>query len=140
MNLYRNESSDPKSNAQLNLEGRTHYVDSETLKYHNSRINTTAITDGGLLFALTESYSLDYQNTNRAFRPVIFDVFGTVIVRPKLEEGFKTSKQAIKSMWAELNNIDAIAITEIAMGDHLKSVKRELQYLSDDIAKIKEVA
>lgn len=38
MNLYRNESSDAKTNAQRNLCGRTHYVDEDTLRWHKSRV------------------------------------------------------------------------------------------------------
>lgn len=32
-NLYRNEASDPRDNAQRNLSGRTHYVDDDTLRW-----------------------------------------------------------------------------------------------------------
>lgn len=137
MNLYTDKSCTAKYNAQANLEGRTHYVDDDTLRFHKSRILNTTITDGGLLFALVESYSVDPDGRQRAFRPVIFDVFGTTIHRPELGEGFSTSKKAVAAMWDVLNDIDAIAVTEVAMGRHLEGVKRELQYLRDDIAKIK---
>jgi len=140
MKLYQNESSDPKYNAQLNLDGRTHYVDDNTLRFHGSRIITTATPYNGLLFALVESYAVDYEKTRRAFRPVIFDVFGNVIERPALEEGFKTSKQAITAMWDSVNKIDPIAITEGAIAQKEKQHVYEMQWLRDDLAKIKEAA
>lgn len=136
MNLYQDKSCYPKNNAQYNLEGRTHYVDDDTLRFHKSRILSTYITDGGLIFALVESYAVDMHNTQRAFRPVIFDIFGNVIERPKLEDGFKTSKKATEAMWDALNNIDAISITENGITQYQDQVNREIQYLREDMAKL----
>ena len=138
MNLYRNESSNPKWNAQRNLEGRTHYVDDDTLRFHHARILTTAVTDGGLLFALVESYAADMNNTTRLFRPVIFDIDGNVIERNSLDEGFKTSKHATNAMWELLNNIDAVAVTNEAIerfqdnaAHEVAGMRRELQAVID---------
>ena len=121
--LYRNESSDPKYNAQRNLNGRTHYVDDDTLRFHKSRVLETHITDEGLLFALVESYAADPDNHKRLFRPVIFDVFGSVIERLKLDEGFASRKAATKAMWDALNKIDAKQVTldAIANAEHWHS-------------------
>lgn len=135
-NLYRAESSYPKSNAQRNLEGRTHYVDEGTLKYHKSRILSTHITDGGLLFALVESAAMDMHNQSRGYRYVIFDVFGTVIERPKLEECFKTSKAATKAMWAVLNSLDAFQITTAAIESATKYHAMEMERLALEVAKL----
>ena len=110
---YREESCDPKHNAQRNLIGRTHYVDDDTLRFHHARILHTYITDGGLLFALVESYAADYQNTDRRKRAVIFDVSGYVVYRPELEDGYKTTDAATKDMWKALNNLDAIQVTSL---------------------------
>jgi len=137
MKLYQNESSDPKYNAQRNLEGRTHYVDSNTLRFHKSKILNTATPYNGLLFALIESYAMDYENTRRAFRYVIFDVFGNVIERPDLENGYKTRLQAINAMHDAIDRIDPIAITERAIKRQEKQHAREMQRLRDDLAKIK---
>jgi len=38
MKLFTRESGDPKTNAQRNLMGRTHYVDDATLRFHASRV------------------------------------------------------------------------------------------------------
>ena len=94
MNLYRNERNNPKDNAQANLCGRTHYVDSDTLRFHKSRILVAKALSGGLLFGLVESYAVTPNNATytiaRAFRPVIFNLFGSVIHRPPLLDGYRT--------------------------------------------------
>lgn len=125
MQLYRDESSNPTWNAQRNLGGRTHYVEDDTLRFHKSRVLETHCTDNGLLFAIVTSDALDARNMTRGFRYVIFDVFGTVLDRPTLEEASRTKKQAVKAMWAHLNDIDAYAHT-------LKAIDRqEAQHISD---------
>jgi hypothetical protein len=111
MNLYRNESSKPKWNAQRNLQGRTHYVDDDTLRWHKARVLSARHVDNGLLFAIVESVALDMNNTKRGYRYAIFDVFGTILERPTLENSFKTSAQATKAMWAKLDELDAVGIT-----------------------------
>jgi hypothetical protein len=111
MQLYQNKSSYPKPNAQENLIGRTHYVDDDTLRFHHSRILSSHVLYEGLLFAIITSDAMDYENKTRGFRYVIFDLFGTVIDRTKLEEMFKTRNQASKAMWAMINTLDARAIT-----------------------------
>lgn len=115
MKLFRNESNNAKWNAQRNLQGLTHYVDDDTLRFHRSRIVSTHITDNGLLFALVESCAKDMNNTSRGFRFVIFDTFGNVIERNKLEEMWSTSRAATKAMWAALNSIDALKVTSEAI-------------------------
>lgn len=121
MSPYRRESEYPKWNAQRNLSGRTHYVDDDTLRWHKSRILRTVITDGGLIFALIESVALDMNNRKRGFRPVIFDVFGYVIERTKLDESYKTRKQAEKAMWSALNSLDVAGLT-------LEAIERSTRY------------
>ena len=137
MQLYRNESSDPKYNAQRNLEGRTHYVDDDTLRFHKSRVLRTVITDGGLLLAIIESYAVDMDNTSRAFRPVIFDLFGTVIERPKLEDGFKTHKQALDAMWDALNGVDAVKITLDGLDRATRNHNAEMASIRHDLERVK---
>jgi hypothetical protein len=111
MNLFRRESDKPKYNAQRNLMGRTHYVDDDTLKFHKSRVLATYVIDDGLLFAIITSDALNWENTKRGYRYVIFDVFGTVLDRPDLKEAYSTKKAAIEAMWHTANKIDAKAHT-----------------------------
>jgi len=135
-NLYRDEVSDPKRNAQRNLCGRTHYVDDDTLRWHKSRIVSTHVPDEGLLFAIVSSDALDMNNTRRGFRYVIFDVFGTVLGRTKIDEAFSTSKQAKKAMWSALNEIDAKSITKEAISRSRNQHIAEMDQLWDKVETI----
>ena len=138
MNLYRNESSDPKRNAQRNLSGRTHYVDDDTLRFHYGRVLSARHTDGGLLFAIVESVALDLHNTKRVYRYVIFNVFGDTIGRVDLEHCWKSSEAATKAMWAALNAIDARAVTLEAIARHELAYAAEMKRLREDVAAMAE--
>lgn len=135
MKLFRNESNNAKWNAQRNLQGLTHYVDDDTLRFHKSRIISTHITDSGLLFALVESCAKDFENRSRGFRYVIFDTFGNVIERPELDEMWSTSTAAVKAMWQQLNTIDAVKITSDAIdkaeAHHAMEIKECRRQLAD---------
>lgn len=137
---YRNESSDPKRNAQRNLIGRTHYVDDDTLRFHKARILSSRHVDSGLLFAIVESVALDFQNTKRGVRYVIFDMFGNVVgTRRDLEHCYRNSEQATKAMWAELNTLDAVAINREGLAQRAAQQARdnaELAALIDKAAAI----
>lgn len=135
--LYKQHGSNPKWNAQRNLEGRTSYVSDDTLRFHHACIRATYITDGGLLFSLVESVALDMHNTKRGFRYVVFDLFGTVVSRVDLEDSFKTSGKAKAAMWDFLNNFDAEKHTKEAIKRHKEYVNRQLNYLKDDIKRLK---
>ena len=111
MKLYEDKSGSATRNAQLNLMGRSHYVDPDTLRFHKSKVLKTVVTDNGLLLALVESYAADYEETDRRFRGVIFDICGGVIVRPKLMDGSRTRRAAEKLMWKALNGLDAVSLT-----------------------------
>lgn len=83
-----------KANAQDNLRGVSHYVDDNTLRYFKSRIcDATEIMDG-LFFKIVESVALDMHNTERGYRVVVFDVFGSVVERASLDDCHKTRKKA----------------------------------------------
>jgi len=131
-NLYRNESSNPKWNAQRNLSGRTHYVDDDTLRFHHSRVLSARHTDNGLLFAIVTSDALDMHNTKRGYRYVIFDIFGNTLERPKLEDSYRTSKQATDAMWSALNKIDAKTVT-------MEAIDRAEKYHHDEMESLRHI-
>ena len=107
--LYRQESYRPKFNAQINLEGRNYFAADSTLKCFGSRISSAHETCSGLLFYIIESSFLDYNKTKRGFRYAIFDIFGEAVARLPIDDAFKTSEQARKAMWKELNAFDVSA-------------------------------
>lgn len=109
--LFTDKHHDTKYNAQNNLEGLTHYVDDDTLRFHKARVVDTFITDGGLLFCLIESVALDPYNNKRGFRHAIFDIFGKNHGRIDLDHCSKTRKQAEVVMWEAVNSMNAAKIT-----------------------------
>lgn len=118
---FRQESCDPKYDAQRNLSGKTHYVDDDTLRWHKSRILGTCRLHDGLLFRVTCSDSLDMHNTKRGFRCVVFDVFGTTIDRPKLDEATATKQAAIHK--SERQEIDLMAHYMQAIQSQMRNAK-----------------
>ena len=56
---YNGKSFDALRNAQRNLEGRTHYVDTNTLSFHKSRVLAANADAEGLLFVLLTSDAAD---------------------------------------------------------------------------------
>lgn len=129
--LYRNESSNSKWDAQRNLEGRSHYVDDETLRFHKSRIVYTHVLANGLGYLLVESYAVNPDNQKRAFRGVVFDIFGTIIDRPKLEAGYRTSQKAFDASMEVVKGLDFKALTMEGIEREEKHTKTELSYLRD---------
>jgi hypothetical protein len=71
--------STAKALAQRQLQGRTHYADSDTLRFFGARINSTRQDDHGLWFALRES--VQPPHAGRAHRWAIFDIFGRCVGR-----------------------------------------------------------
>jgi len=134
--LYRNHSSYPKPQAQMNLAGRTHYVDDGTLRFHHSRVLSAHVLYEGLLFSIVTSDAADMHNTKRVFRYVVFDVFGTVISRVKIDEGWSTRKAATNAMWSDVNQMDANQITRDGIESYKRHVASDLEILSRDLAEI----
>ena len=106
--LYKHESSYPKNNAQLNLEGRNHFASDNTLKSFGARINSAHPTASNLLFYIVESSFLDYQKTQRGFRYAVFDIFGTSIARLPADQAYKSSERCRKAMYGEINQFDVV--------------------------------
>lgn len=115
LSKYQKHGSIPKHCAQRNLSDRTHYVDDGSLSFHKSRILSTYIVNDGWLFALVESVGMNYENTKRGYRYVVFDVAGNVVSCVNLEDCFKTRRAAVKAMWAYLNMADTKALTQEAL-------------------------
>lgn len=126
MQKYANKASDPTTNAEQNLMGRTHYVDPKTRKYFGSRIQSARPICGGLLFAIVESVYRTHEKTSRGYRPVIFDLGGNVIERIKTDETYKSNAAADKALRAMMENLDAIAITHEAIDRADRNHAREM--------------
>jgi hypothetical protein len=129
--LYRHESTNAASNAQQNLQGRTHYADPETLRWHKARILSARDIWCGAGFMVVESVSLDWDNTKRGYRFAVFDVFGTVIERADLEHTWKTSDGAHKAFWKWLETFDPFTYYADALQARAARLDKESARLSN---------
>ena len=129
--LYKNEWTNSKANAQENLEGRTHYVDSSTLRYFNSRIVSALPVSNGAFYKIIESVSLDHNNTKRGFRAVLFDIFGTVVYRPDLKECFTSKEKADKGFYWWFETFNEFEHYQQALDGKLKRLENEEDKLSE---------
>lgn len=124
-------ADNPTISAQKNLEGRTHYVDPSTLKYHGSRILSALPVSDGAFFKIIETVSIDYQHTKRGYRAVVFDLFGTVIYHPKLEDTFTNKEKADKAFYAWFDQFDEIGHYQYAISQTITRLNKEAQSLAD---------
>ena len=107
--LFSEKSYDAKRCAQINLSGRTHYAEDDTLRFFRGRILKCSILDNGTILGIVESCSADMHHSARAYRPVFCNLNGEVISRCTLDDAFKTSATAHKEFWRIANALDARA-------------------------------
>ena len=109
LNTYDDRGSDPTLRAQDALSGRTHYCEPATLRWHKARITSARRISMGAFFMLVESCAADYENTRRVFRAVCFDIFGTVVYRPDLDESSTSTATATTAFYKFWNEFDQAA-------------------------------
>ena len=117
--------------AQDALTGRTHYADPETLRYFHSRILSAYPILDGLFFRLTESCSLDPDNTRRGFRCVLFDIFGEVVYRPDLESCRASRDPAERDCTRWLETFDPV-------GYYRETLEKRAERMAKDAAALLE--
>ena len=66
--LFGTQHHDARIDAQRNLAGRSHYCDSDTLRYFHSRILASREIYSGAFFLITESVATDPRNSERGVR------------------------------------------------------------------------
>ena len=120
--------------AQDQLMGRTHYVDPQTLRYHYARVISARPLFDGALFCIIESAARDNENTERGFRPVVFDVFGSVVFRPSLDEMTKTSAKAEKMLRDWLESFDLAAYYREAIERERRQSQQETARYAEALA------
>jgi hypothetical protein len=103
--LFKDKAASPKHNAQMNLSGRTHYVDDDTMRFFGSKIISARPTDDGLFFKIIESVALTYDKSRRGYRVVVFDLFGHPVFRPNLE-GCTGSRAAAENYYTKHHDTD----------------------------------
>ena len=136
--LYDSKSYRAKYNAQLNLEGRTHWASDSNLKFFGCRISSAHETENGLLFYVVESSFLDFQNTKRGFRYAIFDVFGECVARLDVDHAYSTSAQAKKAMYQELDSFNTVEHYKKALESIARRADREANQAREAVASLEE--
>jgi len=119
---YRQESCYSLNDAQRNLQGRTHYVDADTLKGFRARVLNAHLSHDGLVYWIIESVGNKPLDGKANKRFVAFDVFGDVI--NNREQWHMTSKAADKERKAFLESFDAEKHTENRL---LERAKRDAE-------------
>lgn len=120
--------------AQDQLMGRTHYVDPDTLRFHHARVISARTLFDGALFCIIESAAKGYENTARGFRPVVFDVFGSVVFRPDLDEMTTTSAKAEKMLRHWLESFDLAAYYRKAIEHKRRQSQQEAARYAEALA------
>jgi hypothetical protein len=137
--LFEERSGFPLNQAQRNLEGRTHYVEDATLRAHVSKIHSVQVLDEGLILGLVESVQAGpAESDGRVFRPVFFDVFGTTLYRPSIDDSFNTLKQAQSEFWKQADQLDAVQATIEGMDRKRKDLEKALDDFDKLMEEIKE--
>jgi hypothetical protein len=131
---FREESGYPDSNAERNLQGRSHWADPATRKAFKSRILDSGISHNSLIFWAIESNGSKPYDTKNNKRFIAFDVFGSVL--NDRDEWFSTSKAAYKSGKAWLDSFDAESHTKARL---IESARREIKNGKEILAILGEV-
>jgi hypothetical protein len=113
---YRNESCRADYDAQRNLQGRTHYVDPDTLRGFQARILNGGHVADGLLYWILESVQSRPQHGGYTRRAIVFDVFGDIVNdRATLSESqgewFRDTAKAEQAAAAFIAGFDAVKHT-----------------------------
>lgn len=136
---YRCESSYPEYDAPRNLQGRTHYVDTDTLKGFRAKILNGGCTKDGLLYWLVESVQSRPDHGGYTRRAIVFDVFGEIVneradLRETQGEWFKDTRKAENAAFAFLKTFDAVTHTAAKLKHNAKrdieTAKRTLAALA----------
>lgn len=132
--LFSDKSYNARSNAQINLDGKTHYVDNATMRYFGSKILASSDHANGRIFALCESLQAGFDaSAGRVTRYVAFDLFGTVIYHPDIDASFKTREKARKAFYVWFEAFDVDAHYRAAMLARADSLEREAQDLRNEV-------
>ena len=139
MNLYttHTEYNDYTARAQRELQGRTHYVDPDTMRHFRSRVLYAAAFQQGTLFGLVESVSLDMHHTKRGFRHVIFGLDGEVLTRTTLEECVASKRKALANLYAAAGELNGKRLARAACAEHVRRAKRQAKYTREALKGLK---
>lgn len=125
LELFTEKSYDAKRDAQVNLAGRSHYVDDASLRFFHARIVYAQPIFGGAFYLLIEKSALDYDNKTRGFFPVLFDVFGRVVYKPELNQSSKTKDKAKALFWVWFEALDVSVYYRETLNERANRLQNE---------------
>lgn len=137
--LYTNRRNDATCDAQENLEGRSHYVEPATLRYHHSRIVGGGVHLCGAAYRVLEVTALDYDNSRRGYRAVLFDLTGRTIYHPKLEQCHRTKEQAMRAFWAWFETFDPLEYYRDRINEQTRQLTQEVEQLKTAAATLESL-
>ncbi len=136
--LFEDIYSNPKANAQKNLQGRTHYAEDQTLVFFKAKIVAARDTHHGLFLQIVESVALDYDNTRRGFRVVVFDLFGQCVFRPSFSECAST-KTAALDHFKKYYDIDPATYYRAELKHRANRLTNQVAAMNEAAAMLEEV-
>ena len=118
---FKDHSYRPKTNAQRNLCGRSHFYDDSTLEWFGCRVLSAYPEAEGRLLVTVYSQQKGFDDVTRVFGFAIFDLAGRGIAVP--EDKFKAGAAARRAARDALSVIDVEAVTDSEL-THLKKANR----------------
>jgi signal recognition particle subunit SEC65 len=110
------------------------------MRYFNSRITLAQPSTFGMFYLITESVSFDPQNSKRGFRCVLFDINGSVVYRPNLEELENTSTKAEKTFYKWFETFNPKTYYKNQIKEKIIQTNRQAQNLEECLGLFEEVA
>ena len=120
--------SSARIDAIESLEGRTSYYSAFNLRYFNCKILHCQVIYDGLFLMTIESVSNPYDKV-KTFRSVVFDIFGDIVYRPDLDNGFNNKNQALKDFNHWNNSFSALTYYHTKLLNLSEKSKHEYERL-----------
>lgn len=136
--LFQDRYSNPKANAQKNLQGRTHYAEDQTLVFFKAKIVAAEPAASGLFLQIVESVALDYDNTRRGFRVVVFDLFGQCVFHPSFTE-CASSKTAALNHFKKYYAIDPATYYRAELKHRANRLTNQAAAMQEAAAQLEQV-
>lgn len=133
----RHGCSTPQHEAQRALNGRTHYVEPDSLKFHRARIlHAGPVEDtAGLLYGITESFAGPPSRPGRLFRFVTFDITGAVVSDRDETHATAAKARAALDAWAE--SFDVLGYYIATLTEDADTARDTAQRLTDAAAALR---
>lgn len=125
---FSNQSYNAKRNAQINLEGRTHWADDSTLAFFGCKISRAFDDSSGKLFAICYSQKAGFDEAlGREHGFIVFDLWGNCVVDGKYPNGKKRDRELADALKKCVSYADLI--TQTGRDSRISQLQREIECL-----------